>query len=68
MILSIFTVFIGVKLIILNCPCFVFINDSALKDAVYILFREVVIGLICIVVLEALFYYEILNYDYYTDS
>lgn len=49
------------KAIVLCCPCFTFISDVALKDAVYILFREVVIVLMCILVLEGINYYEVLN-------
>jgi hypothetical protein len=57
-----------VKVIVLNCPCFVFINDSALKDAVYVLFREVMIGVTCVLVLEAIYYYEIMSFNYYYDK
>lgn len=49
---------------ILNCcPCFVFITDVAIKDAVYVLFREVVIVLCGAIILEALIYYNIIQYE-----
>ena len=68
LILTIFAFFITFKTIILNCPCCIFINDNAIKDAVYILFREVVIVLACILILEGLYYYEILSYSYFMDN
>lgn len=58
-ILSIFIVF---KAIVVCCPCFVFINDPALKDAVYILFREVFIMIMCLLIFEALNYYGVLSF------
>jgi len=64
---TIFGVFIGFKLIVLFCPCFTFINDNCLKEAIYVLFREVVIALLCMVILEGLFYSEILTFNYYQD-
>lgn len=48
------------KSVMLCCPCFIFITDTALKDAVYILFREVVVVLSCILILEALHFYRVL--------
>jgi hypothetical protein len=66
--MCIFIVFILFKAVVFSCPCFVFISDNAIKDAVYILFREVVIVLICILILEGAYYYEIMTYTYYYDS
>ena len=60
--------FIIFKGIIIWCPCFAFINDDSIKDAVYVLFREVVLALSCILALEALYYYEIVTYKCYIDS
>lgn len=57
-------IIIAVKSIITCCPCFIFITDVALKDAVYVLFREVVIVLSCILVLEGLHFYEVLQFTY----
>jgi hypothetical protein len=51
-----------VKSVITSCPCFIFITDVALKDAVYVLFREVVIVLSCILILEALHFYKALKF------
>jgi len=49
------------KAVILCCPCFIFITDKALKDAIYVLFREVVVVLSCILILVALHFYDILK-------
>lgn len=51
------------KLILTYCPCFVFITDVALKDSVYVLFREVVIVICGLIILQGLTYYSVLNID-----
>lgn len=53
---------LGLKTVISTCPCINLVKDSPLKDAVYVLFREVVIVLIGAVILEALNYYEVLKF------
>ena len=55
-------IIIIVKSILTCCPCFYFITDITLKDSVYVLFREVVIVLSCILILEALHFYEVLQF------
>jgi hypothetical protein len=51
------------KVIVVYCPCFVFITDLALKDAVYILFREVVIVICGAIIIQALTFYGVLSLD-----
>ena len=51
------------KVILTYCPCFVFITDVALKDAVYVLFREVVIVISGLIILQGLAYYTVINID-----
>lgn len=50
------------KLIVQYCPCIVFITDQALKDAVYVLFREAFLATIGITILECVNYYSGLTY------
>jgi hypothetical protein len=49
------------KTIMTFCPCFIFITDPSLKDAVYVLFREVVIVICGAIIIEALTYYKVLK-------
>ncbi len=58
-VLSIFILF---KAIVVCCPCFYFINDPSLKDAIYVLFREVFIMITCLLIFEALNYYGVLSF------
>lgn len=51
------------KGIITFCPCFVLINDNPLKDAVYALFREVMVVSLGAVILAGFNYYDILGTD-----
>ena len=46
------------KSVISSCSCVNIIKDTPLKDAVYVLFREVVIVLTGALILEGLNYYQ----------
>lgn len=61
MLMAIILFILVFKTILTFCPCFVFITDAALKDAVYVLFREVVIVICGTIILEALTYYKVLR-------
>lgn len=51
------------KGVITFCPCLVFIKDNPLKDAVYALFREVVVVSLGAVILAGFNNYDILDTD-----
>mmetsp|Transcript_44317 Transcript_44317/g.43011 ORF Transcript_44317/g.43011 Transcript_44317/m.43011 type:complete len:100 (+) Transcript_44317:696-995(+) len=39
-----------------------------MKEALYLLFREVIIVLTCVIILEGVYYYEILSFEYFHDD
>lgn len=50
------------KAIVMCCPCTSIVNDPAMKEPAYILFREVVIMLITVLIIEALHFYDVLGF------
>ena len=58
MLIILLILFLIIKIIIQYFPCFVFITDPSLKDAVYVLLRDVFIGLMCLTVLAVVRYYD----------
>lgn len=55
--------FMVVKSWLMNCPLFDFIHDEALKDAVYVLFREAIIVISGSLVIEGLKFYGVINFS-----
>lgn len=51
-------VFIIIKIIVQYFPFIVFITDPTLKDAIYVLFRDVFIGLFGFMVFACAHYYD----------
>ena len=49
------------KSIMSSCPCFTVITDESLKEAVYVLYREVVIIAGGAIIIQALNYYGFLK-------
>ena len=60
--MALMLLFILFKSVVVCCPCFIFVNDQAIKDSMYVLFREVVIVLACLLILDAAQYYNLLTF------
>ena len=64
LILMIIVILVGlVKSIFTNCTCFKFIEEDSMQEAVYTLFREVVVLVLGAVIVHALNYYGVLQLE-----
>ena len=63
MLMSLITFILLLKTLLSSFDCLNLLKGSPLKEAIYVLFREVVIVLIGAVVIEALNYYDIFNFS-----
>eukprot|EP00347_Sterkiella_histriomuscorum_P016480 403353018 len=63
MLMSLITFILLLKTLLSSFDCLNILKGSPLKEAIYVLFREVVIVLVGAVVIEALNYYDIFNFS-----
>lgn len=63
MLMSVITFILVIKTCLSSFECLNILKDSPLKEAIYILFREVVIVLIGAVVIEALNFYDVFQFS-----